>query len=90
MWRRARIPSDRLSAGSARLSAAPPSLRAVTDSPIRKTLPLYCCRNIGSKHLQRWLGVESRSVVPFTSSSQFNKAVGGDIWFALIPGRFSC
>ena len=40
-------------------------------------------RNTSSKHWQRWLGVENRCVVPFTSFSEFNKAEGGDIWFAL-------
>jgi putative SOS response-associated peptidase YedK len=40
-------------------------------------------RNITSKHWQRWLGVENRCVVPFSSFSEFNKAAGGDIWFAL-------
>jgi putative SOS response-associated peptidase YedK len=39
-------------------------------------------RNVKSKHWARWLGVESRCVVPFTSFSEFNKAEGGDIWFA--------
>jgi putative SOS response-associated peptidase YedK len=40
-------------------------------------------RNTSSKHWQRRLGVESRCVVQFTSFSEFNKAGGGDIWFAL-------
>jgi putative SOS response-associated peptidase YedK len=44
-------------------------------------------RNAGSKHWKRWLGVENRCVVPFTSFSEFNKAEGGDIWFALDDGR---
>src|SRR4051812_17179556 len=39
-------------------------------------------RNVNSKHWTRWLGVEHRCVVPFTSFSEFNKAAGGDIWFA--------
>lgn len=39
-------------------------------------------RNTASKHWQRWLGVEHRCVVPFTSFSEFNKAAGGNIWFA--------
>ena len=44
-------------------------------------------RNVTSKHWQRWLGVEHRCVVPFTSFSEFNKAMGGDVWFALDEGR---
>jgi putative SOS response-associated peptidase YedK len=39
-------------------------------------------RNIGSKHCQRWLGIEHRCVVLFTSFSEFNAAKGGHIWFA--------
>ncbi|MET4476524.1 hypothetical protein ABIB66_001040 [Bradyrhizobium sp. F1.13.3] len=38
-------------------------------------------RNVKSKH---WtLGVENRCAVSFNSFSEFNKAEGGDIWFAL-------
>ena len=44
-------------------------------------------RNTSSKHWQRWLGVENHCVVPFTSFSEFNKAEGGDIWFALDDSR---
>lgn len=44
-------------------------------------------RNTSNKHWQRWLGVEHRCVVPFTSFSEFNKAKGGDIWFALDDNR---
>lgn len=44
-------------------------------------------RNITSKHWQRWLGVESRCLVPFTSFSEFNRDAGGDIWFALSEER---
>jgi putative SOS response-associated peptidase YedK len=33
------------------------------------------------------IGVEHRCVVPFTSFSEFNKAAGGDIWFALDEAR---
>ncbi len=44
-------------------------------------------RNTSSKHWKRWLGVENRCVVPFTSFSEFNKAAGGDIWFALDDTR---
>jgi putative SOS response-associated peptidase YedK len=44
-------------------------------------------RNISSPHWRRWLGVESRCVVPLTSFSEFNKAEGGDIWFAFDESR---
>ena len=44
-------------------------------------------RNLDSKHWKRWLGVEARCLVPFTSFSEFNKAEGGDIWFALDETR---
>ena len=39
-------------------------------------------RNVKSPHWRRWLGEGSRCVVPFTSFSEFNKAEGGDVWFA--------
>jgi putative SOS response-associated peptidase YedK len=44
-------------------------------------------RNAQSRHWQRWLGIEHRCVVPFTSFSEFNKAEGGDIWFAFNDNR---
>jgi putative SOS response-associated peptidase YedK len=44
-------------------------------------------RNTSSKHWKRWLGIEHRCAVPFTSFSEFNKAEGGDIWFALDESR---
>jgi putative SOS response-associated peptidase YedK len=44
-------------------------------------------RNVKSKHWTRWLAVENRCVVPFNSFSEFNKAEGGDIWFALDENR---
>ena len=44
-------------------------------------------RNVTSKHWTRWLPVENRCVVPFNSFSEFNKAEGGDIWFALDESR---
>jgi putative SOS response-associated peptidase YedK len=44
-------------------------------------------RNIDSKHWKRWLGTEHRCVVPFTSFSEFNKAAGGDVWFAFDESR---
>ena len=44
-------------------------------------------RNTSSAHWKRWLGVESRCVVPFTSFSEFNREAGGDIWFAFDESR---
>ncbi|MCC6697855.1 MAG: SOS response-associated peptidase family protein [Candidatus Hydrogenedentes bacterium] len=44
-------------------------------------------RNTSSKHWTRWLGIENRCVVPFTSFSEFNKAHGGNVWFALDESR---
>ncbi len=44
-------------------------------------------RNVGSPHWRRWLKPESRCLVPFTSFSEFNKAEGGDIWFAFNESR---
>ena len=44
-------------------------------------------RNVKSRHWTRWLGPENRCVVPFNSFSEFNKAEGGDIWFALNESR---
>ena len=43
--------------------------------------------NVTSKHGTRWLGAEGRCVVPFNSFSEFSKAEGGDIWFALEETR---
>ncbi|MCS3897384.1 DUF159 family protein [Bradyrhizobium sp. MOS001] len=40
-------------------------------------------RNTSSSHWKRWLGPNNRCLVPFTSFSEFNKAEGGEIWFAL-------
>jgi putative SOS response-associated peptidase YedK len=44
-------------------------------------------RNTSSPHWTRWLGIENRCVVPFTSFSEFNKAEGGDVWFAFDESR---
>jgi putative SOS response-associated peptidase YedK len=44
-------------------------------------------RNVSSPHWRRWLGVESRCLVPLTSFSEFNKAEGGDIWFGFDESR---
>lgn len=44
-------------------------------------------RRLDSKHWRRWLGLEHRCVVPLTSFSEFDKASGLDIWFALNQSR---
>lgn len=44
-------------------------------------------RNTASPHWRRWLGQEHRCLVPLTSFSEFNKAAGGAIWFALGEDR---
>lgn len=44
-------------------------------------------RNTQSPHWRRWLKPEHRCLVPFTAFSEFNKAKGGDIWFALSEDR---
>jgi putative SOS response-associated peptidase YedK len=47
-------------------------------------------RNVASAHWRRWLGVESRCVVPFTSFSENEKLPNGSrppIWFALSEDR---
>jgi putative SOS response-associated peptidase YedK len=44
-------------------------------------------RNTNSSHWKRWLGVDNRCLVPFTSFSEFNRDAGGDIWFALSEER---
>jgi putative SOS response-associated peptidase YedK len=47
-------------------------------------------RNLNSKHWQRWLGVESRCVVPFTSFSENEVLPDGSrppVWFAFDESR---
>lgn len=44
-------------------------------------------RNTTSKHWKRWLGPDHRCVVPFTSFSEFNKSMGGNVWFAFDESR---
>jgi putative SOS response-associated peptidase YedK len=44
-------------------------------------------RNTSSRHWEPWLGTAHRCLVPFTSFSEFNRAEGGDIWFARDPAR---
>ena len=47
-------------------------------------------RNVQSPHWRRWLGVESRCVVPFTSFSENEKLPDGSrppVWFALDETR---
>jgi putative SOS response-associated peptidase YedK len=44
-------------------------------------------RRLDSKHWTRWLGREHRCIVPLTSFSEFDKAAGLDVWFALDGSR---
>jgi putative SOS response-associated peptidase YedK len=47
-------------------------------------------RNVKSPHWRRWLGVESRCLVPFTSFSENEVLHDGNrppVWFALAPDR---
>ena len=48
-------------------------------------------RNVASPHWRRWLGVEHRCLVPFTSFSEIDGRAGAPrnhpIWFALGPER---
>jgi putative SOS response-associated peptidase YedK len=45
-------------------------------------------RNTKSKHWRTWLEEQHhRCVVPFTSFCEFNRAAGGNIWFALDESR---
>lgn len=47
-------------------------------------------RNVASPHWRRWLGVESRCVVPFTSFSENESLPNGShppVWFALDDSR---
>jgi putative SOS response-associated peptidase YedK len=39
-------------------------------------------RNTPSRHWQRWLGPESRVLVPFTSFAEFDEATKEYVWFA--------
>lgn len=47
-------------------------------------------RNTNSSHGRRWLGVESRCLVPFTSFSEFDHVTKQDVWFALSEERPTC
>src|ERR1019366_9689642 len=47
-------------------------------------------RNVASPHWRRWLGIESRCVVPFTSFSENESLLDGShptVWFALDNSR---
>lgn len=44
-------------------------------------------RNTNSKHWTRWLGIENRCVVPFTSFSEFDTPTGENVWFGLSDER---
>ena len=52
-------------------------------------------RNVKSPHWRRWLGVETRCVVPFTSFSENDTLPDGTHphvgnWARLLPGRTTC
>lgn len=48
-------------------------------------------RNVGSPHWRRWLGVQNRCLVPFTSFSEIDSRTAAPlnhpVWFALGPDR---
>ncbi|HWJ71927.1 MAG TPA: SOS response-associated peptidase family protein [Kaistia sp.] len=44
-------------------------------------------RNLQSPHWRRWLGVDSRCVVPFTSFSEWDASIKAPAWFALDESR---
>src|ERR1700751_6119236 len=44
-------------------------------------------RNVNSAHWTRWLDPAHRCVVPSTSFAEFNKAHGGNVWFAFDASR---
>lgn len=77
-------------AGDGALGHAQPALCAEGE----KTDPgVTNIRNTKSPHWLRWLGIENRCVVPFTSFSEFDHTPGadgkkkGDTWFALDESR---
>jgi putative SOS response-associated peptidase YedK len=57
----------------------------------RKTDPgVTNVRNLSSPHWRRWLGPDSRCLVPFTSFSEYETLPGGrkqPVWFALAEDR---
>lgn len=63
------------------------ALKGKDGKPLKVDRGVTNIRNTASPHWRRWLGVENRCVVPFTSFSEFNKAEGGDIWFAFDESR---
>ena len=48
-------------------------------------------RNVASQHWKRWLGIQNRCLVPFTSFSEIDSRAGAPrnhpVWFALGPDR---
>lgn len=44
-------------------------------------------RNTGSSYWRRWLGPESRCLVPMTAFAEPDSQKGGNVWFALADGR---
>lgn len=72
---------------SAKLGAKGMQIDFKENSDWSRTVAATNIRNLDRKHWKRWLGVESRCIVPFTSFGEFNKAEDGDIWFALDETR---
>lgn len=44
-------------------------------------------RNTASSHWKRWLGVDNRCLVPFSSFSEFDQTARQDVWFAFGEDR---
>jgi hypothetical protein len=66
---------------------APPDFTSVED---RSDPGVTNVRNVSSPHWRRWLGVESRCVVPFTSFAENEVMPNGSrppVWFALDDSR---
>lgn len=64
--------------------------KAVDREALRKAEPdagVTNVRNVKSPHWRRWLGVESRCVVPFTSFSEWDAGIKAPAWFALDASR---
>ena len=72
--------------------------KAVDDDEFKRLLKIEPdvgttnVRNVASQHWKRWLGEDSRCVVPATSFSEYGQVRGADgklplHWFALAPDR---
>jgi putative SOS response-associated peptidase YedK len=78
---------DAVKAKAAKLDARGKSYDFKTMLETERDPGVTNIRNTGSSHWKRWLGPEHRCLVPFTSFSEFNKAQGGEIWFAFNDTR---